>query len=176
MILLFLISQVRPLYVERYFVATSPAFFLLMVYGWYQVRMKPFVPMAAFGVIIVGVGLNIHHLQTDKFIDHDWRSSTLYMTDHLQTDDRIILDAPFKTVYWYYYGNRSQNQVLTNAQADALMQNGLPIELADTKRLWFFANEQLRPNKAAWLAQYEILERIKFDGIVLYLLRVPASP
>lgn len=83
MVFVFIVSQFRPLYVERYFIVTSPAWFLLTLLGWQHLsrRYSWVIPTAPIIVITIAGGITYHELSTTRFIDFDWRTPCCMSTN-----------------------------------------------------------------------------------------------
>jgi hypothetical protein len=156
MLVLFTVSQFRPLYVECYLMATAPAMFLVIFIGWQALRERIPLLLSAGMVIAVAGGVTINELATTHFEDQDWRASTAYMLDHFEEDDGILLDCPHETAFWYYYRGHSAEVVLSNEAMDALYQGNSAICDLHYRRLWLMTGSHLRPEAESLVANAEI--------------------
>ena len=100
----FLLSQLKPLFVIRYFVFTIPAIVLLAAAGLAQIRPRALLgaTLAVFGLLSLnGVG-SFYHKDFDIFRE-DWRSASSYILANAQPGDVILFHQPITRMPYEYY-------------------------------------------------------------------------
>lgn len=168
LLLVFLISQVRPLYVERYFMVTSPAVFLIVLLGLRQWRARYFV-LGTSIVIGVSAGVTLAELATNHFESLDWSESVATMQADFQARDGVIIDAAHKTVFWRYYDHEIE-RVAQSDVASQLYEGNLTLRELPYERFWLFINADASESVRSWLAEQSQTSGWSFHKIELYLL------
>jgi hypothetical protein len=170
MLLVFLISQVRPLYVERYFFATSPAIFLLMLVGWQRLHPR-LLHTGALVIFLVAAGLTIDGLNRNIFDPRDWKHSTARLEAEFQAGDGIILDNEFPTVFWHYYDGPVE-VIISDTSKNRLFTGRIQAEDLPYKRLWLFTGSVPRESRQQWLAQQRVIETTDYHKMRLFLISI----
>lgn len=168
MLLVFLVSQVKPIYDERYFTAAAPGLFLLTFRGWQKLNwLRP----AALYVVIFAGGITLSQLLTTHYERIEWQESIAYVADHIQPEDGILLDAPHWIVFSFYYP--SAQNVLQPDTAKALYRQTLCATNLPYERLWFFTEAKPDYTVTNWLAGQNILQVNRYLDMQLYLIETP---
>jgi mannosyltransferase len=100
----FLISQLKPLFVIRYFVFTIPALVILAAAG--LARIRPRVLLGASLLVFAFLGLrgDADFYQKDFDISRDdWRAASRYVLAHSQPGDVILFHQPITRMPYEYY-------------------------------------------------------------------------
>lgn len=158
-LLVWTVSQFRPLYVERYFMVTSPAFFFVTLVGWQQLQIKARQWLMAAMVICVAGGVTLNELATTHFEPQDWRDSTAYMLSEFQDGDGILLDGPHETAFWHYYRGQDQSVVLSGDAMDALVMSETSVCELPYERLWLLTGNTLNPRLDVILPSQKFAEK-----------------
>jgi hypothetical protein len=90
-VIVWLVSQRRPFYADRYFLFVVSGLLLLMAYGVSRVASRQW-RFTVIGALIVAnsVGLVVTHLD-DAFAKDDWRGLAAYISEHSTPDDVVLL-------------------------------------------------------------------------------------
>ena len=169
-LLVWSVSQLRPLYVERYFMVTSPAIFFVTLVGWQQLQSKRRQWLMASVVIWVAGGITVNELATTHFEPQDWRASTAYMLTEYQDGDAILLDGPHETAFWYYYRGHAAEIVLDNDTMDALFAEEITVCDLPYARVWLMTGNTLNPKLSAVLPQQDLSQQQDYYRISVRLL------
>ncbi|MDB4940457.1 MAG: Membrane protein-like protein [Candidatus Doudnabacteria bacterium] len=109
MILVFLISFVKPSYLDRYLIFSIPSVFIF--FGWivatYPPKIKNFVSAVLILLMLFSLGKEVTSAATP--VKEDYRAAVDYLQQKAGIQDVIIVSAPF-TVYpieYYYHGPTS---------------------------------------------------------------------
>lgn len=172
-LLVFVISQVRPLYVERYFMVTAYAIFIVIYRGWQHLNHRLPLRFSASIVVLVALGVTLNSLQTNEFEDQDWQSSTTYLLDYLQIDDGILLDGPHETAFWHYYRGHNPKLIVSNDQMEALYKGKLALCDLPYKRLWLMTGNSLSSAAKRIFEAEPLLMRKNYHGIGVRLIEIP---
>jgi hypothetical protein len=111
-LLVFAVSQLKHLYLARYFIFCVPALVLLAAAGLGRLRSH----WALAGVLaITGFlsfrGVSAYYRKDFDIGREDWRSSTRYVLDHAMPGDVLIFHQPIGRMPYEYYRNRMQASV-----------------------------------------------------------------
>jgi mannosyltransferase len=100
----FLLSQLKPLFVIRYFVFTIPAIVLLAAAGLAQIRPRvlPAATLAMFGLLSLNGVASFYQKDFDIFRE-DWRSASRYILANAQPGDVILFHQPLTRMPYEYY-------------------------------------------------------------------------
>lgn len=165
LILVFTISQIKPIYDERYFTPAAPAYFLFTGLGWR--RLPKGYWYAALTIVFSG-GLSLYQLGNGHYERIDWQDSSAYVQAHFQTGDCILLDAPHRIVFTFYYPDAPAQ--LSPELVDDLYAGELLADLAPCRRLWLFAEDPPGNRADRWLVQQQVLETTLFYRMRLSLV------
>jgi mannosyltransferase len=100
----FLVSQLKPLFVIRYFVFTIPAVVLLAAAGVAQIRPRVLLGamMVIFGLLSMNGVASFYQKDFDIFRE-DWRSASRYILANAQPGDVILFHQPITRMPYEYY-------------------------------------------------------------------------
>ena len=100
----FLVSQAKPLFVNRYFVFTIPAIALLAAAGLAQIRPRPVLGLVLiiFGFLSLHGDASFYQRDFDIFRE-DWRSASRYVLANSQSGDIILFHQPITRMPYEYY-------------------------------------------------------------------------
>jgi len=192
MVVAFLLSLRRPIYIDRLFIMTLPAYIILLAWG--AMGPKTLWARWALGaglVIAMTIGLSRTYFDARLYTKEDWRSAARHVQSHSQPCDIIVLRnfqdlIPFS---YYYQGEVQRVSITLNRVTTPLA------ELVEGHcRLWmvyrhahesshFLARSQPfdldlqegDPQVKGWLVDHQgdILEEKGFSGVqvILYDLR-----
>lgn len=97
----FLISQVRPIYKERYLLFLMPPLFIL--FAWILTRARATrISMLALGALLCVTGLALSVYYTEPFTEQ-WREAVDYVRSEIAPDDVIIISPGFYGIPFSYY-------------------------------------------------------------------------
>lgn len=107
-IFIFLVSQLKPFYLIRYFIFVIPALVLLAASGIARLRWRWLQALA----LLVFAALSLHgaagYYQKDFDITReDWRNATAYLLAHSQAGDVVIFHQPIGRMPFEYYRSRT---------------------------------------------------------------------
>jgi mannosyltransferase len=100
----FLVSQAKPLFVNRYFVFTIPAIVLLAAAGLAQIRPRPLLGamLLIFGFLSLRGDAAFYQKDFDIFRE-DWRSASRYILSNSEAGDVILFHQPITRMPYEYY-------------------------------------------------------------------------
>jgi len=192
MLVVFLLSLRRPIYIDRLFIMTLPAYLILLAWGIASLKTSWARWSLGVGLVIaMTVGLSRMYFDASLYTREDWRSAARHVQSHSQPCDIIVLRhfqdlIPFD----YYYQGEVQRAFITLNMVTTPLQ-----EFAEGHcRLWmvyrhphqsshFLARSQPfdldsqegDPQVKGWLTDHrdDILEERGFSGVqvILYVLR-----
>jgi hypothetical protein len=179
--LLWALSRSRPLYRERYLVATAPAYDLLWGAGLAALVSRPATwlrRLVSGAALLFVVGFNSYalvryHTAPAYFKSPDWRGAVSFVNEHLAPGDATISNHQDQAVLYYYAGpdlsilpsGDDPSPASTRAALEGLAREHQRIWLLpDTARLW--DREGL---VRGWLDQHceQVLQRTWRDVSVL---------
>ncbi len=109
----FIISQIRPMFVDRYVIASLPAMALLVSITILNFR-KIFIISILLAVFIIPTvsSLGQYYQQPQK---EEWKYAVKYIEDHKKANDFIIIFPEFRGLPFSYYYNGSNFKASNNA-------------------------------------------------------------
>jgi mannosyltransferase len=104
---IFVISQLKPFYLIRYFVFVVPALVLLAASGLERLRSRWLLGAAlvVFGVLSLR-GVSSFYQQDFDITREDWRSATTFLLAHAQSGDAVLFHQPIGRMPYEYYRSR----------------------------------------------------------------------
>jgi hypothetical protein len=110
--LVFVLSRARPLYRERYLVASAPAYDLLWGMGLAALISGPMRwprRLLAGAALLFVVGFNgyaiaRYHTAPAYFKSPDWRGAVTFVNEHVAPGDAVISNLQDQAVLYYYRG------------------------------------------------------------------------
>ena len=124
-----------PIYLTRYMIGASPAFYLLVARGMSNINLKRyFYTVLLFIIVLSSLGLQHYYINDVK---PQWREVAAHIQANSNDHDVIVfcvdyIQNPFD---YYYTGDLKEtgvNKSLTTRQIDALLENAT----CDNDRLW----------------------------------------
>jgi len=116
-IFVFLLSQLKPFFLSRYFVFTLPALALLAACGVCRLRAPILIGLLLFAFAFFSMKGVSHYYERDFDIAReDWRSATRYVVTNTQPGDAIVFHQPIGRMPYEYYKSVTQH----NAEAAVL--------------------------------------------------------
>ncbi len=107
LVVAFVVSLFRPLYVDRYFMVFLPAVIVLTVQGWLCLPVKRWrVPVTAGLAGLLALSGTISVLATIRRGDdvkEDWRAAAVYVEQYRQPGDALLLETPITLVVFLRY-------------------------------------------------------------------------
>ena len=101
---IFLVSQLKPFYLIRYFVFVLPALVLLAASGLGRLRSRWLLGAA---LVLLGMlslrGVAGFYQQDFDITREDWRSATSYLLQHAETGDAVLFHQPIGRMPYEYY-------------------------------------------------------------------------
>jgi mannosyltransferase len=100
----FLVSQLKPLFVNRYFVFTIPALVVLVAAGLARIRPRVLLGgiLLVFGLLSLRGDSTYYQKDFDIFRE-DWRSASRYVLANSQPGDVILFHQPLTRMPYEYY-------------------------------------------------------------------------
>jgi len=191
MIVAFLLSLYQPIYIDRLFIMTLPAYMILLAWG--TMGLKVLWARWALGaglVAVMTIGLYRIYFDAQIYTKEDWRSAARHVQSHSQPCDIIVLrNSQVLVPFNYYYQEEVQRAFIT-----FMVTTPLEELVEGYCRLWmvyrhahesshFLAwsqpfdldSQEGDPRVKGWLTDHQgdILEEKGFSGVqvILYDLR-----
>lgn len=194
LILVWLMSQRRSFYADRYFSFIIPGLIILVAFGAVQIRSNLRRSLLIIGLVLVS-GYGFLNTRFDStFFKDNWRDAVAYVVHNEQPDDVILVYNNFLEIpFGYYYQGRVPYYPLTRTL------DAQPIEplLEGYRRAWViyhygrrpthYPMQPLEPNGywhkdpkrnpllAEWLETYtdSVVDYRHFLGLELWLIELP---
>ncbi|MBN1201180.1 MAG: glycosyltransferase family 39 protein [Anaerolineae bacterium] len=99
----FVVSQVRPVYVDRYFMISLPAVILLTVEGWQHLPRNTWRVVLAGAVITGGAASTLITIHQGDDVKEDWRAAAAYVEQAQQSDDGCLTKSPLTLLSFLRY-------------------------------------------------------------------------
>ena len=112
--------------------------------------------------------MTISQLANDHFERTDWKSSAVYIQAQLQSDDCILLDAPHRIAFSFYYPDAPN--VLSYETKDDLYAGQSPSSLAHCRRLWLMIGDSPGQTASRWLETQQVIASATFPKMYVYLV------
>ena len=113
-LIVFLISAIKPLYVDRYFSIGLPAVLLLMVSGWQRLPYSALRWMTVGTILLTQVSSVGFTLQQSRDEKTDWRGLATYIRNSYQPGDSVLFEAKhLREPFEYYFGTIDENAIQT---------------------------------------------------------------
>jgi len=158
-VLPFILSLVlKPMYITRYTLGASPAFYLLIAcILWSGRRLLPTLLAVSVIAVLVGPGLQQYYVQP---YNEQWREAVSYVAANAQPDDSVVIAPADEDELWdwYYPGRLELCEQHTNLRNPAVIPDALAQCAAVHRRVWFLWRAGTLPKGSA-LALTEQLQR-----------------
>jgi len=194
-LLVWVMSQQRSFYADRYLSFIIPSLLLLTAYGLTQIKPRPLgIGLLA---ILAAFTLSSHFLLLDHptFLKDNWRDAAQFISDHQQPDDIILLRSPHIQLPfgYYYHGPAEQklasfNQKMYDVEAlvDPHRQTWVimpytrrpthyPMQPDTDESVWMLDESSRNLQIFVESNQDQILETKRFLGIQIWLIDRAAS-
>jgi mannosyltransferase len=184
-ILLYISSKlISPMFIPRYVVSASPAFYLLVALGIMMLsKVVPVLVSLGTLMVLIAPGLQGYY---SKDVKEQWREVARYVEENSKKEDSVIFapdeEGQSKCFYWYYRGNLHSCGIDVNLRNnEAAIADELARCTAGSKRFWlivrghstvkepfraFFLDRE-RANKGISLIQHQ-----EFVLISVYLFAI----
>lgn len=192
LILVWVMSQQRSFYADRYFSFCIPALLLLAVYSVFQ--LNPRYHLLAVGSLIVLMIFSlVVMLQSAAYQKDDWRAAAAYVSQHQQPGDAVLLRSlHIKFAFNYYYTGQAEpvpvtvnleeydpNQLLGSATRAWLIfpytrrPTHYPMQPPTDENVWKLDTAEL-PLLRNWFNQHQldIIDDQRFLGIQIWLIKL----
>jgi mannosyltransferase len=175
----FIASQfMTPLYLTRYMIGASPAFYLMVARGVGHLdRKRLFYPVLAIIVVLSSVGL--YYFYKDN-VKPQWREAAALVEQNSLSNDTIIFCTGFcRTPFNYYYQGELTESGIGKYEEDRRVIAGLVDEAVYGKdRLWLVMCRGGQGAPAAFYLVHRygkesILMEEEFDGVLVLLFDLP---
>ncbi|MBN1201179.1 MAG: phospholipid carrier-dependent glycosyltransferase [Anaerolineae bacterium] len=103
LVVAFIGSQFRPLYVDRYFMVFLPAVILLMVVGWQRLPRRAWLPALAGVVMLAGATNAVITIDHGEDVKEDWRRAAVYVAHEQQPGDVVVTETPVTLMCFLRY-------------------------------------------------------------------------
>jgi mannosyltransferase len=101
---IFLVSQIRPLFLDRYFLFLVPALALTAAAGLVRLRSRRLTTLGVALLVVFSLFGLRNYYQRDFDLEHeDWRSATHYVLEHAQPGDALIFHTGMGRMPFEYY-------------------------------------------------------------------------
>jgi len=134
--LTFLISQVRPIYMDRYFVPLLPVFLVLVACGLARVLLWwKRAAIAALGIFILFDAASLRNMYFDsRYHRDDWRGTAALINGRAQSGDGLI---SYVALPFHYYALNLTRHTISSQTADpAYFAHQTAEATAGKARLW----------------------------------------
>lgn len=142
LILVWIISQRRAFYADRYLSFIIPGLMLLVAFGAVRIRSKPWRNLLIAGLIIAS-GYGLLNTRFDPtFYKDNWRDTVTYLEQHSRPGDIILIyNSHLQIPFTYHYQGDLPYQPITR------LQDNQPIEplTAGHRRAWVLYHYGRRP-------------------------------
>jgi 4-amino-4-deoxy-L-arabinose transferase-like glycosyltransferase len=174
---------ITPMYISKYTIAASPAFYIFLALGVSEVgKVVPELISLGFLLILIVPGLQGYYV---KDVKEQWREVATYIEENSVEDD-VIVFAPDergwqrKSFYWYYQGELSGCDITVNfINDDKLIECALAKCSSDAKRFWLVVRGPLAftmPVKRFFVERnnktFSMIREREFISISVYLFAI----
>ncbi|GAC1413957.1 MAG: hypothetical protein NVSMB66_6780 [Candidatus Doudnabacteria bacterium] len=125
MIMVFMISFIKPAYLDRYLIFSVPSIFIF--FGWmvatYPRRFKIAVQGVLITLMVLSLSVEVSNAKTP--VKENYRSAVDYLSQKAGFQDVIVLSAPF-TIYPFEYYYHGQTKVQTEPVWNRFETTGIP--------------------------------------------------
>lgn len=194
---MFLISQIRGIYIERGVLACALAYYLTIAQAIFTGKLPRFVLLSLTPVPLLLAGSLWYQYTYSDFPRSPFRQANAYLRAHYVTGDVIVHDSKLSFFPSHYYsrelaqeyigdipGSPTDTLALPTQEALGLLaQPDMPHATAEARRVWFVifqraldeADELGEPNaNKAWLdSRYRLTSTQKFNDLSVYLYKSP---
>lgn len=172
-VLLFLVSQRIPMFLDRYLLPSVPPFLLLVAATVRQLKDRRLAALwtaILLAVSIYGSVLYLHY-RADPQRTYDWRDATAYLAQQVRSGDVVVFYYHHERLPFDYYRGRIAEgfaaQVIPTGSNEALLEDPDPIEsdasaaamAKSYSRVWLVYSAALAATKYGRLADLRVFHR-----------------
>jgi mannosyltransferase len=147
-----LISQRRPIYVYRYLIVVLPAYLILLAYGVVSVSHRTLKWALTTALVAIMASSSIRIYFDPALLKQDWRGATNYVQSSAQTNDVIAVER-FEDIAAFKYYYKGDLELVTVDSGRSLGEFEKSIE--GYERLWLIyyraASDLSDSNTKRWL-------------------------
>jgi 4-amino-4-deoxy-L-arabinose transferase-like glycosyltransferase len=183
-LIVYLVSGVKPLYVDRYFSIGLPAVLMLMVASWQRLPCSALRWLTVGTILLTEVSSVGFTLQKGRDEKTDWRGLAAYVRISYQPGDSILFEAKHvREPFEYYFGTLDDSAVQTLSEPagpgvslSVRLWAVYPDPRADVHRQGALPDfDPFSPGVSQmgdWLIEHRttIFEQRDFNGIKLFLI------
>jgi mannosyltransferase len=184
-LLVFVISQWKPLFADRFLIVCLPAFLMLASVGLSRISFRPAQVVVCL-VILVWTGRCLRQYEA-AFVKEDWRSASAYIFFEGALSDGLFFYVPWGQREFDYYsrlaGRSGDHGTILHPDPDTLgrtqeLSTALPSDLHKRfPRIWLIETHLYDPNlqrageaiQASLESQYPEVTEKAFRGVDLFL-------
>lgn len=165
----FFVSQIHPVYLNRYFIVILPGLLFLMIEGWHKLS-KVVLNLGAFIMVVAGMVTMVGNIQDNFYQRANWRAAGNYLLTAVQPDDGVIARYEVESLV-YYFGIERYLPLVTTSVTNGLLEGKIQADALPYRRLWIVypPDDQQIVN---WLKQEKVTQTISFDNLGLALIVV----
>ncbi|MDO8673274.1 MAG: glycosyltransferase family 39 protein [Dehalococcoidia bacterium] len=147
----FLVSLFRPMYQARYFMVSSPAFFLVLGLGLVGLyRRAPLLGLAAGLFVVSAQSYSLYNYYYDyAYVKTDFADAVAYIESHGQPGDAIVLDGWSQTFQFWYYDTLRIKDPLPSYLFPLAEANGWDLTPGKLDNI-------MAKHKGVWLLDYDV--------------------
>ncbi|TKJ31119.1 MAG: hypothetical protein CEE40_02360 [Chloroflexi bacterium B3_Chlor] len=192
-IAMFVVSQIKAVYIERGVVVCALAYYLTVAQAILRGKLPRLVILSLAPVPLILAGSLWHQYHYSEFPRSPFREANAYLRTHYQAGDAIIHDNKLSFFPSHYYDRGLAQEYVGDAPGSPADTLALPTQevlglfaqpdvsqaLGDARRVWFVAFQRAldeaeelgEPNPSkAWLdGQYRLTTTHRFNDLNIYL-------
>ena len=180
-LLIFVVSMVTPVYLDRTLIITTPAYALLLGRGLATTRRRSPVPYLAGGILALMILSLYGYYFDDRHSKPDYRAAAAYIDEHMEPGELVLHSGNGAYVPFLHYRGPENHFIL---EGDPAPHH--PPELHEVAGGRAVSREELAGWPTVWLVvafdhsipyqesvviafneQYELLDQATIDGIVI---------
>ncbi|HSB74734.1 MAG TPA: glycosyltransferase family 39 protein, partial [Terriglobales bacterium] len=163
-VLLFVLSQWKPLFLSRYLVPSVPPLLLLVAALVRQLKPRRLAILCGVLIVAFSVRSSVIYLRqrSDPRESYDWRDATSYMVQQVQPGDAVVFYYHHERFPFQYYRERLAPegiaaQVFPQGSNEEVLEEAFPIEnrnhpsfaAASYRRIWLVYSDALAATEYA---------------------------
>jgi hypothetical protein len=177
-IVAFILIAIRiPLFTDRYLIISSPAFYLLLAFGFIEVAARSRTVAGLSAVVALVASTSSLWYQSHNFIKSDFREAAAYYTKEARPGEPILFVMPYvQGAFSYYYGGAPPTRPapFTNGNEEQVqVSESLENALRDDRSIWLLLSEaelyDARGLTRDWLERHgRLVDSAQFTRVALY--------
>jgi mannosyltransferase len=196
-LLMFLVSQIRAIYIERAILVSAVAYYLGLSHAALRERVPRLVMVTLIPVPVLLAGSLWYQYHYDLFPRSPFRDANAYLREHIQSDDVIVHDNKLSFFPSHYYDRSLAQAYVRDAPGSATDTLALPTQevlgllaqpdisqaAGDAQRVWFVVFQRaldeatelgVENESKAWLdSRYTLTSVEVFNDLLVYLYEAP---